>query len=96
MSPTRRLRDTSTTRIPASTCQVSARLWRGYYSHAVPSPLLPHPVKSQWHQLTRATAFQEIVALSQGTNKVLAVTSGHDHGESWCARSKDSSGISLW
>ncbi|GFZ45087.1 hypothetical protein JCM24511_02813 [Saitozyma sp. JCM 24511] len=39
--------------------------------------------------------FQEIVALSQGTNKVLAVTSGHDHGESWCARSKDSSGISL-
>jgi hypothetical protein len=96
MSPTRRPRGTSTTRTPASTCQVSARLRRDYYSHALLAPLFPHPVKPQWHRLTRATAFQEIVALSQGTNKVLAVTSGHDHGESWCARSKDSSGISLW
>ncbi|CAK5284827.1 unnamed protein product [Mycena citricolor] len=26
---------------------------------------------------------------------VLAVTSGHDHGESWCARSTDSSGIPI-
>lgn len=39
--------------------------------------------------------FQAIVELSQGKNKVLAVTSGHDHGESWCARSHQSSGISL-
>ncbi|RSH92537.1 Alternative oxidase, mitochondrial precursor [Saitozyma podzolica] len=39
--------------------------------------------------------FQQIVALSQGQNKVLAAMSGHNRGESWCARSKVSSGISL-
>ncbi|KAF7298608.1 Metallo-dependent phosphatase-like protein [Mycena indigotica] len=33
--------------------------------------------------------WKEIVALSAPAGNVLAVTSGHDHGESWCARSKD-------
>ncbi|KAJ7025799.1 hypothetical protein C8F04DRAFT_1268785 [Mycena alexandri] len=39
--------------------------------------------------------WNEIVALNGGKGNVLAVTSGHDHGESWCARSKDSSGIPI-
>ncbi|KAJ6623711.1 Metallo-dependent phosphatase-like protein [Mycena sp. CBHHK59/15] len=39
--------------------------------------------------------WDEIVALNGGKGNVLAVTSGHDHGESWCARSKDSSGIPI-
>jgi len=43
-----------------------------------------------------ALAFNAIVDLAEGKNKVMAVTSGHDHGESWCARSYNSSGISLW
>ncbi|KZT50667.1 Metallo-dependent phosphatase [Calocera cornea HHB12733] len=40
-------------------------------------------------------SFQAILALSEGKNKVLAVTSGHDHGDSWCARSFNSSGLTL-
>jgi hypothetical protein len=39
--------------------------------------------------------WDEIIALDGGKGNVLAITSGHDHGESWCARSKDSSGISI-
>lgn len=39
--------------------------------------------------------FNAIVDLAEGKNKVMAVTSGHDHGESWCARSTNSSGITL-
>ncbi|KAJ7194412.1 Metallo-dependent phosphatase-like protein [Mycena pura] len=35
-----------------------------------------------------------LVAMDGGGN-VLAVTSGHDHGESWCARAKVSSGIPI-
>jgi hypothetical protein len=30
-----------------------------------------------------------------GRGTVLAVTSGHDHGESWCARATASSGIPI-
>ncbi|ORX35176.1 Metallo-dependent phosphatase-like protein [Kockovaella imperatae] len=33
--------------------------------------------------------------LNEGQNKVMAITSGHDHGESWCARTRTSSGITL-
>ncbi|KAJ7339733.1 Metallo-dependent phosphatase-like protein [Mycena albidolilacea] len=39
--------------------------------------------------------WDQIVALDGGKGKVLAITSGHDHGESWCARSKESSGIPI-
>ncbi|ORY25933.1 Metallo-dependent phosphatase-like protein [Naematelia encephala] len=39
--------------------------------------------------------FQQILKLSGSNNNVLAITSGHDHGESWCARSKASNGITL-
>ncbi|KAJ7762955.1 Metallo-dependent phosphatase-like protein [Mycena metata] len=39
--------------------------------------------------------WNEIVALNGGKGNVLAVTSGHDHGSSWCARSEDSSGIPI-
>ncbi|KAJ7141700.1 Metallo-dependent phosphatase-like protein [Mycena crocata] len=39
--------------------------------------------------------WNEIVALDGGKGRVLAITSGHDHGESWCARSTDSSGIPI-
>ncbi|KAF7323948.1 Metallo-dependent phosphatase-like protein [Mycena kentingensis (nom. inval.)] len=38
-----------------------------------------------------------LIALNGGSSggNVLAVTSGHDHGESWCARSNTSSGIPI-
>ncbi|KAF8143723.1 Metallo-dependent phosphatase-like protein [Mycena galopus ATCC 62051] len=39
-----------------------------------------------------------IIALNGGAEKggnVLAVTSGHDHGDSWCGRSTDSAGIPI-
>ncbi|KAJ7749638.1 Metallo-dependent phosphatase-like protein [Mycena metata] len=36
-----------------------------------------------------------LVALDAGRGTVLAVTSGHDHGESWCARATASSGIPI-
>ncbi|KAF7340592.1 Metallo-dependent phosphatase-like protein [Mycena sanguinolenta] len=38
-----------------------------------------------------------IIDLNGGPDKgnVLAITSGHDHGESWCARSTDSAGIPI-
>ncbi|KAK7045261.1 Metallo-dependent phosphatase-like protein [Favolaschia claudopus] len=43
--------------------------------------------------------WNEIIALDRSSNatggNVLAITSGHDHGESWCARSKESSGIPI-
>ncbi|KAH8832667.1 Metallo-dependent phosphatase-like protein [Flagelloscypha sp. PMI_526] len=41
--------------------------------------------------------FQALTRLNGGLKrgKVLAMTSGHDHGESWCARSTNSSGIPL-
>ncbi|KAJ7469854.1 Metallo-dependent phosphatase-like protein [Mycena galericulata] len=41
--------------------------------------------------------WNEIIALNGGKDggNVLAITSGHDHGESWCARSTDSSGIPI-
>ncbi|CAD6563925.1 MAG: hypothetical protein TREMPRED_002378 [Tremellales sp. Tagirdzhanova-0007] len=39
--------------------------------------------------------FNEIVQLAQGKNKVMAITSGHDHGDSWCGRSYNSSGLAL-
>ncbi|KAF7369531.1 Metallo-dependent phosphatase-like protein [Mycena venus] len=39
--------------------------------------------------------WDQIIALDGGKGNVLAITSGHDHGESWCARSKDSSGIPI-
>ncbi|KAJ7618761.1 Metallo-dependent phosphatase [Roridomyces roridus] len=41
--------------------------------------------------------WNEIIALNGGSDggNVLAITSGHDHGESWCARSTDSSGIPI-
>lgn len=34
--------------------------------------------------------------ISGNDGKVLAVTSGHDHGESWCAKSDASNGITYW
>ncbi|EJT98082.1 Metallo-dependent phosphatase [Dacryopinax primogenitus] len=40
-------------------------------------------------------AFQAIIGLAEGKNEVLAVTSGHDHGDSWCARSYNASGLAL-
>ncbi|KZO91967.1 Metallo-dependent phosphatase [Calocera viscosa TUFC12733] len=40
-------------------------------------------------------SFNAILNLAEGQDKVLAITSGHDHGESWCARSSNSSGIPL-
>lgn len=45
--------------------------------------------------MTTNAVWDEIIALNGGKGNVLAVTSGHDHGESWCARSKDSSGIPI-
>ncbi|KAJ7204299.1 Metallo-dependent phosphatase-like protein [Mycena rebaudengoi] len=36
-----------------------------------------------------------LVGLAGNNGNVLAVTSGHDHGESWCARSTNSSGIPI-
>ncbi|KIY73264.1 Metallo-dependent phosphatase [Cylindrobasidium torrendii FP15055 ss-10] len=39
--------------------------------------------------------FDALVRIDGGKGKMLAMVSGHDHGESWCARSKDSSGIPL-
>ncbi|KAJ6482223.1 Metallo-dependent phosphatase-like protein [Mycena vitilis] len=36
-----------------------------------------------------------LVEMDSGRGRVLAVTSGHDHGESWCARSTNSSGIPI-
>ncbi|KAJ6541191.1 Metallo-dependent phosphatase-like protein [Mycena vulgaris] len=36
-----------------------------------------------------------LVALDAPRGTVLAVTSGHDHGESWCARARASSGIPI-
>ncbi|KAJ7635246.1 Metallo-dependent phosphatase-like protein [Roridomyces roridus] len=36
-----------------------------------------------------------LVDLDGGHGTVLAVTSGHDHGESWCARAKASSGVPI-
>ncbi|KAF8175704.1 Metallo-dependent phosphatase-like protein [Mycena galopus ATCC 62051] len=36
-----------------------------------------------------------LVEMDGGQGKVLAVTSGHDHGESWCARATASSGIPI-
>ncbi|KAJ7698347.1 Metallo-dependent phosphatase-like protein [Mycena rosella] len=36
-----------------------------------------------------------LVALDGGRGTVLAVTSGHDHGESWCARARASAGLPI-
>lgn len=41
-------------------------------------------------------AFKAIVELAQGKNKVLAITSGHDHGNSYCAKSPATQGLNLW
>ncbi|KAJ7828777.1 hypothetical protein B0H14DRAFT_2811475 [Mycena olivaceomarginata] len=40
-------------------------------------------------------SLDQSVALDVGKGNVLAITSGYDHGESRCARSKDSSGIPI-
>ncbi|KAF7969108.1 hypothetical protein HWV62_20438 [Athelia sp. TMB] len=39
--------------------------------------------------------FKALISLNQNRGNVLAVTSGHDHGDSWCGRSENSSFISL-
>ncbi|KAJ7098550.1 Metallo-dependent phosphatase-like protein [Mycena belliarum] len=36
-----------------------------------------------------------LVEMDGGRGRVLAVTSGHDHGESWCARATASSGVPI-
>lgn len=45
--------------------------------------------------MTTNAVWDEIIALNGGKGNVLAVTSGHDHGESWCARARASSGIPI-
>lgn len=54
----------------------------------------PEPI-SHDNSDSMIVVWDQIVALDGGKGNVLAVTSGHDHGESWCARSKDSSGIPI-
>ena len=46
--------------------------------------------------LTGFSAFDAISQyLNEDNQKVMAITSGHDHGESWCARTRTSDGITL-
>jgi hypothetical protein len=42
------------------------------------------------------SAYEAIADLSEGRNKVLAVTSGHDHGNSYCAKSRATKDMNLW
>ena len=40
-------------------------------------------------------AWDAIVALSKSTSRVLSITHGHNHGETWCGRTKDSNSIPI-
>ena len=41
-------------------------------------------------------AFDALVEVSGKDNRVVAITSGHHHGENWCGRSDASDGLSIW